>query len=394
MALSNAGRLKVLSATPGRHRVDDGLYLYVRKGGKPTWVFRYVAQGGKRRDMALGPLKAISLEVARAEVARWQSEREAGRDPIEVRKTQVALATAESKGMVTLRDYATEYHELRKPTWKNEKHAAQWLSSLDHLGKLMGEPLAAITSGRLFEVLEPLNVSHHETAKRIRQRVGEIFDRAIIAGLVKANPAEPLQRALRAPAAKSHFASLSYKEVPAFIRQLRDSDAAQSTRLAFEWLVLSVGRTNEVIGARWSDISADRSRWSVQPEGMKNAEKHDVPITDRMRGILAAVEPQRGEGWDWIFPSPQGRREPLSNGAFLAVLRRMGLSGKATAHGMRSSFSTWAYENTKFRAEIIEAAQSHKEKDAVKAAYNRSTYWQQRVELAEAWTAFCLKGAK
>jgi integrase len=391
MTSMTAGRLKALSTTPGRHRIDDGLYLLVRDVGNSTWVFRYVSVAGNRRDMTIGAFDAISLPDARAEVLRWQAERKQGRDPIEVRKASTRMAASEAKAAVTLLEYATEYHALRLPTWKNDKHAAQWLSSLNHLGKLLALPLPEITSANLLEVLEPLNLDHHETATRIRQRVEELFDRAIIAGIVSANPAASLKRALRAPYGKKHFSSLPYRDIPEFLRQLRDSDASQSTRLAFEWLVLSVGRTSEVTRARWGDLSEDRTRWTVAPEDMKNACMHEVPVTARMRDILTAMEPQRGTGWDWIFPSPQGRKECLSNGALLGVLRRMGLAGKATAHGMRASFSTWAYENTQFRREIIESAMSHQEEDAVKKAYNRATYWEQRVELAEAWSAFCLQ---
>lgn len=68
----------------------------------------------------------------------------------------------------------------------------------------------------------------------------------------------------------------------------------------------------------------------------------------------------------------------------------MGLIGKATPHGMRASFSTWAYENTTYRSEIVEAALAHNESNAVKAAYNRATYWSHRVELANEWSRFCL----
>ncbi len=392
MPALSGSTLKKLSETPGRHRVDDGLYLLVRNGARPSWVFRYVAVGGQRRDMALGSFELLSLPAAREEVLKWQRERLAGRDPIEVRKhARLDAANASQRG-VSLRDYATEYHATQVHAWKNDKHAVQWLNSLNHLGPLLDRPIGEIDSASLLKTLEQLNREHHETATRIRQRVEAVFDRAIIAGIVKDNPAVPLRRELKAPTKSIHHASLSYKELPAFIRRLRDCDASQSTRLAFEWLILSASRTNEVIEARWSQIDASRSVWTVGSDGMKTGVAHQVPITRRMREILDAIEPQRGPEWDWIFPSPQGRRNPMSNGAFLALIRRLGLAGLITAHGMRASFSTWAHETSEHRGEIIEAALAHKERDAVKAAYNRSSYWQQRKALAEAWTDYCVSG--
>lgn len=390
MGSINASRLKTLATEPGRHRVDDGLYLLVREGARPTWVFRYVAVGGKRRDMAIGSFETLSLPDARAEVLRWQRERESGRDPIEVRKAANQAAEMGVKRGRTLREYATEYHELQKSSWKNQKHSAQWLSSLHHLGPLLDRSIDSISSADLLDVLELLNKSHHETATRVRQRIEAVYDRAMIAGIASANPATPLKRALRAPAQKEHFASMPYSQLPAFLRRLRDCDAAQSTRLGFEWLILGSSRTTETIAATWSQINADRTIWTIPAELIKTSDPHQVPITQRMREILLAMEPQRSPGWDWLFPSPQGKRNSLSNGAFLALIRRMGLANRVTAHGMRASFSTWAYENTNFRGEIIEAALAHSESNAVKAAYNRASYWSQRIELAEAWNSFCL----
>lgn len=118
MTSMTAGRLKALSTTPGRHRIDDGLYLLVRDVVNSTWVFRYVAVGGKRRDMTIGPFDAISLPDARKQVQRWQAERKEGRDPIEIRKASIKSAASEAKAAVSLLAYAKEYHALRLPTWK------------------------------------------------------------------------------------------------------------------------------------------------------------------------------------------------------------------------------------------------------------------------------------
>lgn len=83
---------------------------------------------------------------------------------------------------MTLGEYACEYQQSQAPSWKNVKHAAQCCSSSTHPGDLLKEPIS-------------------------RQRIEAVYDRAIIAGIVDANPAASLKRALRAPAKKRHFAS-------------------------------------------------------------------------------------------------------------------------------------------------------------------------------------------
>lgn len=147
MASKNTGRLQALSTVAGRHRTDDGLYLYVRDGARPIWLYRYVGSDRKRRDMSIGRFESMSLPDARAEVLRWNAERKEGRDPIDIRKSAMEQAEMASRAAVTLREYAIEYHALRLSTWKNEKHAAQWLSSLNHLGKLLALPLFRRPSG-------------------------------------------------------------------------------------------------------------------------------------------------------------------------------------------------------------------------------------------------------
>lgn len=375
----------------GKHRIAPGLYLHLAEGRSATWAFRYVAPNGKRREMSIGTYPGLSLADATRRASEHRQAVKDGVDPIEQRAAAREAGRRHAAGRRSLLQAAMELHTLMQPTWRNTKHSAQWMSSLNHLGPLLERPLDSITAGELLAALEELNRDKHETAKRVRQRVEAIYDKAIVQGAVKENPARSIVRHLKPPAQRGrggHHAALPPNEVPKFILDLRDSDAAQSVRLAFEFLILTATRTGEVIGATWEEIDESKTVWTIPAARMKAGAPHQVPLTDRMRAILAAMEGQRGTGWNWIFPSPAGRAKPLSDGAFRAVLRRMDLSRRATTHGFRSAFSSWAYESTDFRSEIIEAALAHTEKNAVKSAYNRAEYWSQRVELAARWTAY------
>ena len=88
-----------------------------------------------------------------------------------------------------------------------------------------------------------------------------------------------------------------------------------------------------------------------------------------------------------MFPGGKNGR-PLSNMAFLMLLRRMG-RGDVTAHGFRSSFRDWAAERTEFPAEVAEMALAHSVSDKTVAAYNRSDLFDRRRRLMAAWAAFC-----
>lgn len=377
------------NATDGKLRVAPGLYFIARKGRRPYWEFRYTPNGhGKQRSMTLGQYPDLGLKEARERAATMRQEVKDGIDPIEAREAQRRAAEKELAAQVTLREAAGEVHELLKPTWRNAKHANQWLQSLNHLGdSILDRPITDITSADLLAPLEALNAQHHDTAIRVRQRVEAIYDRARLQGIVSDNPAAALGRFLKKPVATKHHAAIDYRELPGFLADLRDSDCSQSTRLAFEWLILSGARTEQVRMATWDQIKD--GIWMPSTNEPENKKRSPCPLTWRMHQILHAIDAQRGDGWNWIFPSPHDRRRPLSDGAFLAAVRRMGRAGELTPHGMRAALSTWAYETQDIRSDVIEAALGHNEKNAVKAAYSRADYLDQRIALAEAWTTFC-----
>jgi integrase len=67
----------------------------------------------------------------------------------------------------------------------------------------------------------------------------------------------------------------------------------------------------------------------------------------------------------------------------------MGLNGKVTAHGFRSTFTDWAHETTNFQRVVIEMALNHSIKDKTEAAYRRGGLFNKRRELMLAWENFC-----
>ena len=83
-----------------------------------------------------------------------------------------------------------------------------------------------------------------------------------------------------------HHRALPYAEVPSALASVRASDAWIGTRLFFEFLVLTAVRTNEVRGARWSEIDFPRATWSVPALRMKEREAHSVPLSSAALMVL------------------------------------------------------------------------------------------------------------
>ena len=180
-----------------------------------------------------------------------------------------------------------------------------------------------------------------------------------------------------------HLAALPYLELPDFMIELRQQESAAAR--ALEFTILTAARTGEATGARWSEINFERRLWTISGHRMKAGREHRVPLSDAAGAVLEEMaEIRAGE---FVFPGARAGR-PLSSTAMLMTLRRMGRSD-LTVHGFRSSFSTWAIEQTNFPTEAREIALAHTVGTAVERAYQRSDLFEKRRQLAEAWAQFC-----
>lgn len=154
------------------------------------------------------------------------------------------------------------------------------------------------------------------------------------------------------------------------------SCARNGAAQAFEFLILTASRTNEVLGATWAEFDLDVGLWTVAKTRMKSGREHRVPLSDRAIEILRAQ------------PRNRKRPFPYSNMAFLQILKRLG-RGDITAHGFRSSFRDWAGDCTNFPRDVAEAALAHAVEDKVEAAYRRTDALVKRRELMADWAAYC-----
>lgn len=365
---------------PGRHADGQGLYLQVDESGAKRWLLRIVVQG-RRRDIGLGGLSTVPLAAAREEAARMRQIARGGGDPLAQRRL-------EQRVVLTFEEAARQVHTARLPSWKNKKHGDQWINSLTtYVFPVFGKkPVDQIETPDILGVLSPIWLSKAETARRVRQRIGDVMNWAKAHDLRDGvNPVDGVENALpKQPERLNHHEALPFAEVPAFVTGLRTCDSSELTKLAFEFLILTATRTNEVLGAKWSEIDEKNALWIIPGERMKAQRPHRVPLSVRCVEILKRAKPLAG-GSDYIFPGRNGKSS-LSNMAFMMVLRRMGL--QITAHGFRSSFRDWAGEKTSFPGDVAEMALAHVIKNKVEAAYRRGDLLEKRRQLMEAWADY------
>ncbi|NDB70565.1 MAG: DUF4102 domain-containing protein, partial [Methylocystaceae bacterium] len=101
---------------PGMHADGGGLYLRVTKAGSRQWVYIYRWRG-KRREMGLGGVGAVTLARAREKAAEARAQVSDKTDPISAR---IPKAETPTFGKV-----ADEFIIKRKATLRSDKSVAR-----------------------------------------------------------------------------------------------------------------------------------------------------------------------------------------------------------------------------------------------------------------------------
>jgi integrase len=285
---------------------------------------------------------------------------------------------------------ADEVRKSLSTGFRNEKHRAQWKSTLaTYAIPLHSLRVDAIDTADVLACIKPIWTTKPETASRVRGRIEKVLDAARAKGLRSAeNPARwrgHLDHLLpkASKLSRGHHAAMSYGDVPSFMGRLREREALAA--LALEFGILTAARSGEVLGATWAEMDLKAKVWIVPGKRMKAGREHRVALSARAVAILQHVELfKTGE---LVFPGQKEGR-PLSTLAMEMLLRRMNIEG-ATVHGFRSSFRDWAGNETSFPREILEQALAHVIGDKAEQAYRRGDALERRRALMEAWDAFC-----
>jgi integrase len=404
-------------------RVAPNLDLYVDADGRKRWTFDFVSPvTGKRRYAGFGVFGDVTLGQARLKADEFRRLIDTGRDPLDERaKNAQAAREAKARDAVmvrrkeaTLRKHVRAYHKTIAGEFRNRKHSAQWVNSIEgNLPEtLLDKPIGEIGTDELLTVLKDLRARVPETGRRVRQRLDAVFADAVLHKLADGNPAALLVRALRPKARKAkvkHLRACHYRDVPNVIAALRASErVSHVVKLAIEFGIVTAARSGEVRGATWKEIDLEERLWVIPGERMKMDETHRVYLSKRAVEILreAAALPAKDSADLLVFPAPRVPSDPLSDMTLMMALRRLPTGRKrddgelvtyadvTTMHGLaRTTFSTWANSERIAPVDVIEAALAHGEADKVRAAYNRSRTEGDRLErelraLRETWSNF------
>ena len=346
-----------------------GLQLEIRPSGNKLWIARFPIEG-KYTRRSIGNYPDLGIRAAREK-------------HLEVRaKAQKEPAPTDLFSAVAEEWYARNIENVRAPSYARTTLIRLQKHIIPSLGEV---PVNQVTPAKVLKICRIFeDVGKHETASRIKVIIGQVMRYAIITGRCESDPTAPLKNAL-APRRPKHFATLTRKEDVQ--RLIRAIDAYQSpmVRLALLFTVYTLGRPGEVRHAEWSEIDMERKEWIIPSEKMKMGRAHIVCLCAPCLEVLRELRILTGHQ-KWLFPSARGDGRPMSENTVRVALRTMGFTNdEICPHGIRAMGSTILNESGLFPGDVIERALAHSEKDAIRAAYDRSLHLESRVKMMEWW---------
>ncbi|MFP3344375.1 integrase arm-type DNA-binding domain-containing protein [Halomonas sp. SIMBA_159] len=382
----------VRESNPGMTNDGDGLYLKIGKGGGASWIYRF-RWNSKLRDMGLGSYVDIPLSEARDLASEQRKLVKQGIDPLSAREQK---ADTEARP-VTFTHCAARYIQSHRRSWRNAKHARQWVSTLKtYVRPVIGNlPVEDVTTQDILKILTPIWTAKNETAKRVQGRIENVLDFA--AANEYRDPVNParwrghLDKLLAKPSRiqkVNHHPAMPYDEVATFVSSIQAYNSVSSKALQF--LILTTTRTSEVLNAEWHEIDIGKATWQIPAARMKANREHRVPLSKQAMELLKGLP--RVKGNSFIFPGMKAGR-PLSNMSLLQFMRGLGYGpngerGNYVPHGFRSSFRDWTGEVTSYPRDVAEMALAHTIENKVEAAYRRGDLFEKRRAMMQDWGDF------
>lgn len=388
MALTDAA---CRAAKPGSERVKlydgDGLQLWVQTTGSKLWNFAY-RYNGKQRQLAFGPYPEVGLGDARSHRERARKLLRDGLDPAENWSPVPAENSLEHAP--TFKKIALEYVEKRRkeglatPTMIKKK----WL--LDFAYPDLGD--MAITDIKPMDVLSVLQKVEErgcfESARRLRATIGSVFRYAVATSRAEIDPTPVLKGALIAPRVTPRAAITNPKKLGGLLRAIHNFDGQPATIAALKLMAILFPRPGELRLSRWTEYDFDAKVWTIPAERTKMRREHQIPLPRQAIEILEELKKITGH-IALVFPGLAKSDRPISENTMNLALRRMGYSDtEMTSHGFRATASTLLNESGKWSPDAIERQLAHIDKNAVRRAYARGMFWDERVKMMDWWADY------
>lgn len=370
------------SDKPRKLRDGSGLIVLVHPNGSKYFQLRYTLYG-KEKTMQLGSYGDMTLSDARDAARENRNLIACGVDPVQHRRKQEA-DQAEQAGAI-FKVVAAEWLSVKNdisPSYRKKIISTFDANVYPRIGNL---PVQDITPPMLLSTLKVMEARGAlELMSKCRAWLHQVFDYAKATGKLKSdNPVTCLVGVLKKADGEGYPTFKNRNDAGDFMRRLAEYHGRPETRLAIWLLMLTAKRPSELRAASWSEFDLDKAEWFIPAERMKTRQPHIVTLSRQAIAALNELHPLTSHT-GLLFPGSDPRK-PISEMTLTKALRLLWTEYRVVPHGFRHFFSTMANEHGQFRHDVIEAALAHKDRDAIRATYNRATYIEERRKLSQWW---------
>lgn len=382
MALTDT-RIRNAKAKDSPYKLTDGggLHLEVRPTGAKLWRLRY-RLAGRENVYALGQYPSISLAEARAQRDAAKTLIKQGIHPSHHRKLERLRQETDSRN--SFKAVAMEWLQQNEVRWAattlRQRRSVLEREVYPHIGSL---PVRQVTPAHVLDILKRVRKDAPTMATVAKQAIGGVYRLAITTLRAQTDPTAPLRNYL-AGHQQQHRAAPRAADVPGFFKAL--DDETLHVEIGFKLLFLTLLRTSEAVEARWEEIDWDKKLWTVPAERMKMRRPHRIPLPDQAVALLTRLHAVNGHRAH-LFTNQRDARRPASDAFLRRALPRLIDPGRFTVHGIRA-FGSSSLNEMGWRPDVIEAQLAHADRNAVRAAYNRTDYLDERREMMDAWAIY------
>jgi integrase len=369
-----------------------GLMMRIMPSGSKSWFFNYTnPQTHKRQVIVLGRYPVMTLGNAREERLKNQKLIAKGLDPKTVRNS--ILNDSKKAASNTFEVIALEWLVLHSTKVKGETSQSILKSLEKNVFPSIGTMPIDICTFSIIKnkVIVPIiSRGSLEIARKVARRINQIMSYAVISELIQANPVTEVSKLI--PSSKiRNLPALPPSELPSLLKAVHFADIKLQTRCMLEFQLHTMTRPGEASRATWQEIDVESKVWIIPPDKMKMAKEHRIPLTAEVLHLLEIMRPLSSHR-EYVFPSAINPKSHASKESVNRALVRMGFKGKTVAHGFRALASTTLNEAS-FDPDVIEAALAHKDPNKIRAAYNRSDYFEKRREMMSWWSKHIITNA-
>ena len=376
------------------YKLTDGQGLYVVIKVDGTKYFRFdFTYGGKRKSTSFGVYPKVSLKEAREKRDEARELLSKNINPISAKKIKRASES------LTLEMVINEWLELRAKS-SSVATVIQNRRMLNNITNWLGNvSIKDIKRIDIINILEKIqNKGVIETAHRLLSLMNKIYMFAVTKEYVEHNIiADVDKKSVLVPSNKNvhHPAITSSDEIKDLLKDINNIGEKFKSHISiifiFKIIPYVFVRSENIRLMRWQELDLQKGIWEIPQEKMKTNIDFVCPLPRQAIDIIKQIEPYSKHRSEFVFPSPNKTDRGIAGATLSDTLNRLGYQNRHTFHGFRSMFSTIAYESYKehgFHSDIIEACLAHKEKNRIKAAYNRESkmkYFEEKKELMQWW---------